>query len=52
VIVVEAFVYAPGDSKRNLMRRMEAALYTLTLPEEKEVAKFSYGIEEVTIVPE
>lgn len=52
VIVAEAFVYAPGDDKRNLMRRMEAALYTLTLPEEKEVEKFSYGIEEITIVPE
>jgi hypothetical protein len=52
VVVVEAFVYAPGDDKRNLMRRMEAALYTLALPEEKEVEKFSYGIEEITIVPE
>ena len=29
VIVAEAFVYAPGISKRNLLRSAEAALYTL-----------------------
>lgn len=30
VIVAEAFVYAPEMKKRNLIRRLEAALYTLT----------------------
>lgn len=29
VIVAEAFVYAPGTNKRNLIRSAEAALYTL-----------------------
>jgi hypothetical protein len=32
VIVVEAFVYAPSKLKRNYVRQMEAALYTLTIP--------------------
>lgn len=32
VVVVEAFVYAPSKLKRNYMRQMEAALYTLTIP--------------------
>ena len=34
VVVVEGFVYNPEDTKRNLIRRIEAALYTLRLPEE------------------
>jgi hypothetical protein len=34
VIVAEAFVYSPGKKKRDIMRRMEAALYTLQLPGE------------------
>lgn len=29
VVVAEAFVYAPGVRKRNLIRQLEAALYTL-----------------------
>ncbi len=33
VIVVEVFVYAPEKDKRNLMRSMEAALYTIKIPE-------------------
>lgn len=32
IVVVEAFIYAPEKVKRNLMRQMEASLYTLTLP--------------------
>ena len=32
VIVVEAFVYAPSKEKRNFMRKLESALYTLKLP--------------------
>ena len=30
-ITAEAFVYAPGEEKRNIIKRMEAALYTLSL---------------------
>lgn len=32
VIVVEGFVYAPDKMKRTMIRRLEAALYTLKLP--------------------
>ena len=32
VIVVEGFVYAPEKMKRTMIRRLEAALYTLKLP--------------------
>jgi len=32
VIVVEGFVYAPEKMKRTMLRRLEAALYTLKLP--------------------
>lgn len=32
VIVAEVFVYSPDKMKRNLMRQMEASLYTLRLP--------------------
>ncbi len=34
VVVVEAFIYSPDKLKRNLMRQMEASLYTLRLPNE------------------
>ena len=33
IIVVEAFVYAPDKMKRTMLRRLEAALYTLGLPQ-------------------
>ena len=36
VIVAECFVYNPGGKKRDLMRKLNAALYTLRLPEELE----------------
>ena len=36
VIVTEGFVYAPETEKRNFIRRIEAALYTLRLPGEFE----------------
>ena len=29
-LVAETFVYAPGENKRNIMKRMEAVLYTLS----------------------
>ena len=28
-VTVEAFVYAPGGKKRNLMRQLDAVLYSL-----------------------
>ena len=52
VIVAEAFVYAPESLKRDLIRRMEAALYTLQLPQEEEVNSLSYSLEEIVIEPE
>lgn len=36
VIVVEIFVYAPEKMKRNLVRQLEASLYTLKLPNSKQ----------------
>lgn len=36
VIVVEGFVYAPNKMKRTMLRRLEAALYTLELPSREE----------------
>ena len=45
VVVVEAFVYAPEKQKRDLIRQMEASLYTLNLPQEQE-------IDEIVIMPE
>lgn len=45
VVVVEGFIYAPEKMKRNLMRQMEASLYTLTLPQEQQ-------IDEIVVSPE
>ena len=45
VVVVEAFIYSPKGLKRDLIRRMEAALYTLSLPQEPQ-------IDEIVISPE
>jgi hypothetical protein len=33
---VEGFVYAPEKMKRSMIRRLEAALYTLETPKEEE----------------
>lgn len=52
VIVAEGFVYAPGDNKKHLMRRMEASVYSLQLPDEIDERKFSYAIEEIVVKPE
>lgn len=37
VVVVEGFVYNPGGLKRDKMRKLNAALYTLQLPSVKKV---------------
>ena len=50
IVVAEAFVYAPEALKRDLIRRMEAALYTVQLPKE-EVNNISYSLEEIVIEP-
>ena len=52
IVVAEAFIYAPESMKRDLMRRMEAALYTVQLPEQEEVNSLSYSLEEIVIEPE
>ena len=36
VLVVEGFVYAPESNKANLIRRLEAALYTLRFQQAEE----------------
>ena len=36
VIVSEIFIYSPDKMKRNLVRTMEASLYTLKLPGDKQ----------------
>ena len=36
VVVVETYVYAPETNKRNLMRNLEATLYTISIPEKEE----------------
>lgn len=52
VVVVEGFVYNPNKPKRDLIRRLEAALYTLRLPEELEMEKYHFNLDEITISPE
>lgn len=44
VVVVEGFVFSPDKAKRNLVRQMEASLYTLRLPTEQ-------SLEEITVTP-
>ncbi|MEG1838241.1 MAG: DUF4837 family protein [Bacteroidaceae bacterium] len=46
VIVAEVFIYSPDKLKRNLMRQMEASLYTLTLPTEKAKAEIPLEVIE------
>lgn len=45
VIVVETFLYAPNKKKGDLIRKLEAALFSLKLPADKE-------IENSVIIPE
>ena len=42
VIVVEGFVYAPEKMKRTVIRRLEAALYTLETPADDDEKKKSH----------
>lgn len=52
VVVIEGFVYAPESLKRNLIRSMEATLYTLRLPNEQNIDNYRFGLDEVDIIPE
>lgn len=49
VVVAEGFVYAPEKMKRGLIRRLEAALYTLCLPGE-QARELKASIPEVSVV--
>lgn len=48
VIVVEAFLYAPNRKKGSMMRKLEAALFTLRLPADKLIEN-SNRLEEFVI---
>lgn len=48
VIVAEAFIYAPNKKKGDLMRKLEAALFSLCLPTDKDIEN-SVHIPEVVI---
>ena len=52
VIVAEGFVFFPNQAKRNIMKRLEAALYTLRLPDELDLERYSYSLDEIVINPE
>lgn len=56
IVVAEAFIYAPESQKRDLIRRMEASLYTLQLPQQEkqqeEISSISYDLEEIVIESE
>ncbi|MBO7111944.1 MAG: DUF4837 family protein [Bacteroidaceae bacterium] len=52
VVVAEAFVYFPNHAKRDYIRKLEAALYTLRLPDELNLEKFNYDLDEIIITPE
>ena len=41
--MAEIFVYSPDKMKRNLVRQMEASLYTLKLPNEVQQNQIPLG---------
>ena len=45
LVTVEAFVYAPSRPNRNLIKRVEAALYTLQLAHEELLPEVTIGID-------
>lgn len=45
IITAEVFVYSPDKMKRNLIRQMEASLYTLRLPEEAPQGQIPLGVK-------
>ena len=52
VVVAEAFVYYPNQPKRDILKKLEAALYTLRLPDELDLEKFNYDLDEIIITPD
>ena len=52
VVVAEAFVYYPNHAKRDVLKKLEAALYTLRLPDELDLERFNYDLDEIIITPE
>lgn len=44
IITAEIFVYSPDKLKRNLVRQLEASLYTLKLPNEKKQELIPMGV--------
>ena len=44
--------YFPNHPKRDYIRKLEAALYTLRLPDELDLEKFSYDLDEIIITPD
>lgn len=52
VVVAEGFLYYPNQAKRNVLKKLEAALYTLRLPDELDLERFTYDLDEIIIKPE
>lgn len=46
IITAEIFVYSPDKMKRNLVRQMEASLYTLKLPGEVQQSRIPLGVKD------
>ncbi len=46
IVTAEIFVYSPDKMKRNLVRLMEASLYTLRLPGEQPAGELSLGVDQ------
>ena len=44
IVTAEVFVYSPNKLKRNLVRMLEASLYTLKLPTEKTQGEIPLGV--------
>ena len=44
IITAEVFIYSPDKMKRNLVRQMEASLYTLKLPNEVHQSQIPLGV--------
>lgn len=45
IIVAEIFVYSPDKLKRNLVRQMEASLYTLRLPAKEQQTEYGKELQ-------
>lgn len=46
VVVVEGFVYAPSKNKRNLLRQVEAMIYSLKFNQQSDINKINKQYEE------